>query len=379
MKRNLLLAACSLLVALALVEVGLRVTHAFDARVSWTEPDPEIGWRLAPGRTYWFFNENDHAVTGRINRWGWRDHERDRAKHADIRVAVLGDSYVEAFQVELDSTFVAIAERVANAGVARDQRRYEFMSFGRSGMGSAEESIVLRREVLVCDPDVVVLVFTPGNDVAEINPATTSTLRPFYRVNQRDSLVLDSSFRNTKGYRMRVLINPFKQHSALVSLVAERYNASRAARISTPAANRRESLSTLQPEQTLMTAHPDSIYLANYALVKRVIAGMARDCASRGVAFVLTSVPLVYQDTEIAQLRDIDASFDAAYFDRDLAAMADTSGFAFVPLTEAFAARWRKTGEPLHWAHWNYRGHRLVGELLAEAVTRLGSDPSPRR
>ena len=273
MKRNLLLSVCALLIALGATELALRATHAFGARRSWTEPDPEIGWRFEPGREYWFFKENDHAITGRINGLGWRDRERERTKRADIRVAVIGDSYVEAFQVELDSTFVSIAERVANARVAREKLRYEFMSFGRSGMGSVEESIVLRRDVLVCAPDVVVLVFTPGNDVAEINPATTSVLRPFYRVNERDSLVLDSSFRNTKGYRVRALTNPLKQHSALVSLVAERYNASRAARLTTPAANGHEPLSRLQPEQTLMTEHPDSTYLANYALVKRVMAG----------------------------------------------------------------------------------------------------------
>jgi hypothetical protein len=376
MKLNLLLAACALLFVVLVTELVLRVTHAFDARVSWTAPDPEIGWRFEPGRAYWFFNENDHAITGRINALGWRDRERDRTKHVGMRVAVLGDSFVEAFQVELDSTFVAIAERNANQRGTRDGRTFEFMNFGRSGMGPVEESIVLRRDVLPCVPDVVVLVCTPSNDVTDVNPATaTNVLRPFYVVDARDSLVLDRSFRLTKGYRIRALINPFKQHSALVSLVAERYNASRAGRPVAPAAHETAAVAKLKPEQTLMSAHPDATLLANYALAKRIIAGMAHDCSARGAEFVLMSVPFVYQDAEIARLRVIDASFDPDYFDRDLAAMADTSGFSFVPLTDAFSARWRKTGESLYWAHWNYAGHRLVGGRLADAVWEMPVAP----
>lgn len=378
MKRNLLLSACAFLVALAATELVLRATHAFDARLSWTVPDPEMGWRFEPGRQYWFFKENDHAITGRIDGLGWRD--RERAKRADTRVAVIGDSYVEAFQVELDSTFVAIAERIANARGVREKRSYEFMNFGRSGMGPAEESVVLRRDVLPCAPDVVVLLFTPSNDIADVDRATApDLLRPFYVASAHDSLILDTSFQDSKAYRVRKLLNPLKRRSALVSLVAERYNASRVAHSRKHAAPNEASMGMLTPEQTLMTGHPNPVYLANYALAKRVVVDMSRACASRGATFVLMSVPLVYEDAEIAQLRARDPSIAPDYFDRDLAAMADTSGFDFVSLTEAFSARGRATEEPLRWSHWNYRGHRLVGELLAEAVSGLEAAPLHRQ
>jgi len=163
--RNVLLALCSLVVAAGVIEIVLRSTHVFGARVSWTEPDPWVGWRFTPGREYWFFNENDHAITGRINSLGWRDRERARAKRAEVRIAVLGDSYVEAFQVEFDSTFVAVAERTANA---REGRTCEFLNFGRSGMGPAEENIVLLRDVLPIAPDLVVLVICAHNDFGDL-------------------------------------------------------------------------------------------------------------------------------------------------------------------------------------------------------------------
>ena len=368
MKRNLLLAVFALLVALGLTEVVLRTTHAFGARLSWTEPDAEIGWRFKPGREYWFFKENDHAITGRISRLGWRDRDRDRT--ADVRVAVVGDSYVEAFQVELDSTFVAVAERTANARAAGEMRTFEFWNRGRSGMGPAEESIVLTRDVLPLAPDIVVLVLTPSNDIADVSRATASDfLRPFYLVGANDSLVLDDSFHRSKGYRLRAWLNPIKERSALVSLVAERYNASRVARsVKNVSRDAAASANQLTRVQTVMTAHPDAGFLSNYGLTKRVWAEMARLCASHGVALVVTSVPVVYRDSEVAELRARDGSFDPSFFDRDLAAMADSSGFAYFPLTSAFSERARSTGKRLDWAHWNYDGHRLVGEALAEAV-----------
>src|SRR6185369_15709040 len=139
----------SLVLVCGALELLLRTTHLFHARLSWTEPDREIGWRFTPGREYWFFGENDHAITGRINSTGWRDRERiiKRTPHTG-RLAVLGDSYVEAFQVELDSTFAA---RIENS-MRGSPDGFEAMNFGRSGMSPAEESVVLARDVFRFEP-----------------------------------------------------------------------------------------------------------------------------------------------------------------------------------------------------------------------------------
>lgn len=376
--RTFALATCSLLIALGVVELALRTTHAFNARLAWTEPDPMIGFRMTPARAYWFFNENDHAIEGRVNGLGWRDRERTRTKPVGTRrVAVLGDSYVEALQVELDSTFVSVAERELNR---RAGARYEFMNFGRSGMNGVDELIVLKRDVLPCDPDVVVLLFTPSNDVADVNRATaTTTLRPFCVVDARDSLALDTSFRNTRGYKFREVLNPFKQHSVLVSLVAERYGAWQLARSAGTAGMRDGAgATTLTREQRLLTAHADSASIADYALAKRIVVEMARVCTSRGVAFVLMSVPLVYEGDALATLRGIDPTLDPNRFDNDFAALADTAGFKVVPLAEAFSSRSLATGARLHWAHWNYEGHRLAGAELAAGLM-AGEEPAPRR
>lgn len=374
--RTLALGLVSLLLALVATEIVLRTTHAFGARLSWTEPDALIGWRFTPSSEYWFFKENDHAITGRINALGWRDRERTRAKAAGVtRVAVLGDSYVEAFQVELDSTFIGVAERLLHRPAGP---RYEFMNFGRSGMSPAEELLVLERDVLPCDPDVVVLVFTPHNDIADVSAATTTDRdRPFYGVGSDGALRLDTLFCESRGFRARKALSPLKQRSALVSLVIERVNAwrwSRNARsIEDPGAG--GATRALTREQTLMTARPDSMYTENYTLAKRLVAEMARRCEANGVAFVTMCVPLVCEPHDVDALRSLDPTLDPVFFERDLSALADAAGFALVPLTDAFFSHYRRGGEPLYWSHWNYRGHRAVGTALASAIVARHGAP----
>jgi len=374
MIRKLGLAVAALAITFALVEVALRATHAFNARVAWTEPDRAIGWRFTPGREYWFFGENDHAITGRINSMGWRDHERQREKPSGVyRVVVLGDSFVEAFQVEQDSTFLSVAERRLAADPRVRGHRVELMNFGRSGMSQAEELLVLERDVLPCHPDLVMVWFTPQNDVADVGPLTTrDPCRPFYRRAPDGGLELDQGFVRRRDFRVREWINPLKQHSALVSLMTERYNAWRQLR--SPAGRRSAESTGLTPELGMCTSSPDSVFSAQYDLCKALMVRMARRCARADARFALAPVPMVYERDVEASLRARDDTFRMDFFDRDLAALADSSGFAFIPLTGEFERRQSATGESLRWSHLNYAGHRLAGRVVAEYLVKWASD-----
>jgi hypothetical protein len=362
---NALLAVVSLCAVLLASEGVLRVTHLFGARVSWTEPDTLIGWRFTPGREYWYRKENDHAITGRINSAGWRDRERALRKPAgEYRVAVVGDSYVEAFQVELDSTFVAIAERSL---ARRLDRPVEVMNFGRAGMTQSEELLVLERDVFRWDPDVVVLVFVPQNDIADVDRATTDNpLRPFFHIGPGDSLVLDTSFRETREFEAKVRANALKQRSALVSLVAERFNAWRLTRRRSRAPD--AARDGLPGALSLCTAKPSPRFARNYALCKRLVEEAAARCRERGIGFVLTAVPWVYRPEAADRYRGADPTFDPHFFDDDLAAWADSTGVEYLGLQRPFERRYAETGERLHWDHWNYAGHRLAGRVLARRL-----------
>ena len=162
---NALLVLVSLTVFLACGDAVFRRLHVFGARISWIAPDPLLGYRCIPGQ-YWVFEESDHPIQIRFNRYGWRGEDWSPGKRTGIlRLAVLGDSFVEAAQVEEQGTFLKLVEEDLSKSYGTQA---ELLNFGRSGYGPTEELIVLQNEVQKFQPDWVVLFFFPGNDISDV-------------------------------------------------------------------------------------------------------------------------------------------------------------------------------------------------------------------
>ncbi len=83
-----------------------------------------------------------------------------------VRIAVLGDSYVEAIQVAGgQQTFTAVAGRELADCPRLKGRHVEALNFGVDGYGTAQELVTLQRKVWAYSPDIVVLAIFLGNDV----------------------------------------------------------------------------------------------------------------------------------------------------------------------------------------------------------------------
>lgn len=346
------------------LELTLRATHLFGARTSWTEPDPLIGWRYVPGAKYWFFKENDHPITGEINSFGWRDHARRIEKpNGAYRIAVLGDSYVAAFHVELESTFVSLAEDMLTHDLGLN---VELMNFGRQGTTQTEQLAILRRDVLPFSPDMVALLFLALNDIRDISRTTAiDAVRPFAGTSEGAEPALETDFDLSSRYKLRAALSAVTRRSALVSLVAERYTAfSRARALSKREAELRTP-GGLPGHITLCTESPHPVYAANYRVNKRLIAAIAELCKARDIEFLLMCSDLMIGPEDGERYSSLDPTFDAGFFDRDLGALADSLGVHYLGLQRPFRLAAEETGRPLHWAHWNYAGHRVAAEVLA--------------
>src|SRR5262245_27338096 len=102
MKRNALVLCCAFIASLILGEVGLRVLGVtypvFDAY------DRDRAIALKQGKVGWYYVEGE--AYAKINSLGYRDVEHTTAKPARVfRIAVLGDSFTEARQVDIAATF----------------------------------------------------------------------------------------------------------------------------------------------------------------------------------------------------------------------------------------------------------------------------------
>src|SRR5262249_28217182 len=91
-----------------------------------------------------------------------------------FRILVLGDSFVEAAQVAERQRFLARLQDILNAASAasaasaegHSPTRYELIDGGCGGWGQVQELLYLQQEGPRYQPDLVLLAFFTGNDVA---------------------------------------------------------------------------------------------------------------------------------------------------------------------------------------------------------------------
>ena len=163
----------------AIAELLLRL-FGWDYRSPY-DFDAQCGVRLRPG--FQFPQTSEGRARILINSAGCRDVEHDVRKPDDVlRIAVLGDSFAEAVQVELEQTFWSVMAKDLNDCRAMNGRWIEVLNFGVSGYGTTRELQALRNHVWRYQPDVILLAFLPGNDVRnnsrDLEPVRG---RPFYR------------------------------------------------------------------------------------------------------------------------------------------------------------------------------------------------------
>ena len=355
------------------LEIVLRTTHLFGARISPSEPDPILGWRFSPGRKYWHNKETDHPIVGRINSHGWRDKEWSvRKAHDTYRIAVLGDSMVEALQVESDRTFLALTEHQLNEIY---NIKAELMNFGLSGATQTEELLILKNDVDQFSPDMVLLFFLPGNDIRDVSQETAlETHRPFYSISENGGLILDTSFSQKREFRIRCYVNYFKKHSALISLLCERYLAYRKCRAERMSKGSDAGISPkkLGRALSLCTDTPDQRYLRSYRLNKILIKAMSDYCREKKIKFMIVCIETSACIPENEKkYTTIDPTFDPNFFEDDLKNFAELLGVEYLGLQRIFRQYYKSDGVLPYWGHWNYDGHKVVANALANKVESI--------
>lgn len=129
--------------------------------------DPAVGPRRSPYQSGEFIRPPHIRAPYHFNDDGWNHpHDYVVAKPpGTLRVALVGDSFVEALQVPAAEAMFTIAEHRMN----RSDRRVQWYAFGNSGWGTTQQFEVIRHIVLDYRPDVVVLLFVE-NDLFDSSP-----------------------------------------------------------------------------------------------------------------------------------------------------------------------------------------------------------------
>ncbi len=153
--RKLLLSGARLLLALLAVELTLRIVDYGSEFPDARPPryvrvyDPWRGFHLQPNQTVHWSSTCFDMQGIEVNSFGMRDRERVLEKSGP-RVALLGDSFMRAFEVGNESVINRVLE-TKFPGV-------EFLNFGESGHGTIQAFQTYDKIAYQFEPDLVIYI-----------------------------------------------------------------------------------------------------------------------------------------------------------------------------------------------------------------------------
>jgi hypothetical protein len=368
---NLALTGVALVVALVLAELVVRLAGFSYTPFVWTHP--VRGTAHIPGASSARMSNGRPWIE--INSQGWRGPEVPlRAEPGVFRIALLGDSYIEAFEVPFEKT---VGELLEVRLSALRGAPVEVLNFGQGGYGTTQQLLTLQHEVWKYSPDLVLLAVTTGNDISDNSRRLKGIDYVPYHVFQGDSLVLDTSFRQSPGYRSRSLwtkrMLTVVQHSRLAQLVNRVRRSGR--RTEQRLTNRTPGQEVgMRDEVHLPPATPE--WEEAWRVTEEVIRLMRDECRAHGTPFAMVTLTRGIQVTPVPEDRErfLQAlgTKDLYYPERRLASLGAREGipvFNLAPTMAEQAARdsvyYHAHQDSLGVGHWSEAGHQAAAQLIA--------------
>jgi lysophospholipase L1-like esterase len=371
-----------LLVLLLVAEVALRIVGY--SRPNLYTTDADRGGALRPGAEGWWRKEGEAYI--KINSDGLRDREHTRQKEAGtLRIAVLGDSWAEAFQVPLEKTFWAVMEQKLSECARLAGRKVEVINFGVSGYGTAQELITLRRHVWEYSPDIVLLAFNGANDVSDNSRALRKEDDIPYFIYRDGELVLDSRFRESPNFQLRIStwnkrLKVVRDYSRVLQFAYDLLNvieANKAAR----GQRQQDGEGNEPPALDMAFYRPpnDPVWNDAWAVTDDLLTRMSDEVAKGGAKFLVVSLGSdieVNPDPRVREefIKRLGVS-DLSYPDQRVHKLGERVGFEVLSLTpplQSYAEQQKiylhGFGRTLGIGHWNADGHRVAGEVIAQKL-----------
>lgn len=346
--------------------------------------DPQLGWWHKPNSSGLWKDEGEAFIE--MNSEGLRDREHTKSKPPNTwRIAVLGDSFTEALQVPVQSTFWSIVEKKLNQCPALKGKNVEVINFGVHGYGTAQQLLVLRQKAWEYSPDLVLLAFFNGNDVINNSRELEYDLyRPFF-VKKDDQLILDRSFQ---------LLPPSERNKYSVSWVDHLpgwlVNNSRILQL-LKKFDLNQKKAVLSKQFNLLSAQnfqppTEKKWQDAWEVTEEILTLMNQEVTAKNAKFFVATIgdpvavlpdPKSRQDyLQKNQIQDL------FYPDKRIKNLGERENFPVLMLTPPFQRYAEANQVCLHGfpnalecqGHWNDKGHQLGGDLIADSLCKTLSN-----
>jgi hypothetical protein len=390
---NLVLFFFTLSIAFSICEAAFRFL-GYPAAIYDYDPETGLGLLIAGND----FNYVKDCLKSRVttNAAGFHDREFSRGKsEGTYRIAVIGDSFVQALEVPLEKTFPKRLEAKLNASGAFGGRS-EVYAFGRSGNGSALNYLYLKRIAASYRPDLIIHAFYPLNDPRDDSPALTDKyvretgdaevrLGKVYPILGEDGrldaarLEADLDAQN-RARAPRPFWVAFARRSSFVTWLKERFKMAvynlggfSHGRMEEGSAGAQE----LPVDQEVFLKRQSPDWDAAWAVEEKLIEAMAGEARAIGADYLLVSLAdglrVEGQYREFESWDDSAVDLDAP--EKRLAAIAAKTGVNSLALMPAFSRNASllpsaKTTFSCD-AHWNETAHEWAADAIFKHLSRV--------
>lgn len=189
-----------ILVAVVMVEISLRVIYPTQIpqdvyEVYHFKPDKDVGWINREGFEFDWKGRNPHCVEFnahvKYNEWGFRDDDWTISKpEGTIRIALIGDSHIEAKQVDFADTAAEVLQKRLEQGFP--ELKFEVMNFGVSNFSVGQYNLLYDHYVRQFQPDYV-FVYVAYFQVLRNQSGYVYSRNETYSLEIRPTYVLDTS------------------------------------------------------------------------------------------------------------------------------------------------------------------------------------------
>jgi hypothetical protein len=351
LKNLLRITAPTLLITLLVLEITFRlIIPASNPPMAWFDDENQI-YRLARHHDIGLATIGVFAqqrARWHINNAGWNSPVDYTPVKTKPRIAVIGDSYIESLQVDVDKNFPSVLR-----GLIGDAE-YEIYSFGISGAPLSQYLHMGRYVIQQFDPDLMIFNVV-HNDFAE----------SVYRINHADQywLLIKTGKGEVEEVRPRAApwttqFSPLKQvlrHSALLRYIM--FNLGIGTLFDQDAPERAEYIANINPDQIARDRNDIG------EAVRYILGRMQIEFKGRQILFVMDAPrDMVYAGQWNEQIE---------FLHKLMADSCRKAGFALLDLTKAMRAAYAENGRHFEsqWdGHWNEYGHEFVARTVARML-----------
>lgn len=320
----------------------------------------------------------------RTNSYGFRDREHDLGKSdGTVRILLMGDSFMEALQVDFAEAFPSILERELSARLGKC--KVEVINAGVSGWGTDDEVAYLLQKGKEFRPDIVLFAVTIHNDISD-------NLEERHHILEEGQLIAKPVYEQS-WYRFVIIEarSYLASHSHLYQIVYQSWKAW----------GRAEAGSRLRRHVIELMRHDQNPEVKRGWFITQKLLEKARDLASKnGFKLTMFIIPTIYQvDTEsfsnlIAAHQLSDSELDRDKPIEEMLSLLEKEEILTINLLPDFRSHQGKLlGQQLYIpddGHFSKEGHKLAASVVSrylfgkinewDTESRcwgLPSDPSP--